>query len=862
MMSQWARCKEQAGDAVLFFRLGDFYEAFEGDAILVSKALDLTLTKRQGTPMCGIPWHASETYIDRLLVKGFSIAIAEQISPQNDSSKQLMERQIVRILTPSTAMKGSLVQDSSHSFFASISLVKNRWGIALVDVSTALFLAFEADDTSLLLQELSRLQPREILCSQLLVNKEAALLASLEQKLSLKRTVIPQWPFDLPAATTILQNHFGTVTLDGFGLDVLPAATSAAGALISHIKDTLLVPTCHIKKIDILAHQKTMQLDKATLSNLNIFETSSKVEHASSLYDLLNHTSTPMGARLLRSWLLHPLLDISAISARQDMVSACLQFIENEPTHALACLNALTSIRDLERLILRIQTGGAGPRDMLFFAHCYSHIPDLKTALQSLQHEPFREKIASLDALPSLVQQIRQFLVDEPPVRLTDGDVIRNGVNAQLDELRAIKESSSQWLLSYQTKLRDELEIKTLKVSYTRAFGYYIEVSRGQSEKVPPSFCRRQTLTGVERYISEELKEYEDKVLTAEKRIEALEASLFGDLCTEILRHVDTVIKTAALLAELDVYITFAQTAIKHRYVRPTIVDEPILEIVEGRHPIAEAQANESPFVPNDLHFSATSKSLFLITGPNMAGKSTYIRQAALLVIMAQIGSFLPAKSASIGIVDKVFSRIGASDDLFRGQSTFMVEMAETAFILNRATSRSLILLDEIGRGTGTYDGISIAWAVIEYLLRHPRENPRTLFATHYYELTALEQSFPALQNMTVAVSECPSGIRFLYTIIPGKTDRSYGIHVAKLAGLPQSVVHRAEEILQQFEQQRQEKKTLPKSVQQDLFLELKTESSQEATACLEFLKSIDLAKTTPIDCFMKIIRFKQKNAL
>ena len=857
-MAQWLRCKERVGDALLLFRLGDFYEAFGDDALIISKSLDLTLTKRQDTPMCGMPWHASENYIDRLLVKGFSVAIAEQLNSvdeANGSAKTLMDRQIVRILTPGTAMRGTLVQDSTNSLLGSISKVGSTWGIALVDVTTALFQVFEAGSSEELIRELLRLRPKELICSQTLGKHEPETLSALEQGLCIRKSAIPSWVFDHASATTILQAHFQTVTLDGFGLRDYPAATCAAGAVICHLKDTLLVPVNHLKAIEVVTTDQRMVLDRSTLTNLDIFDSGSKADGGRSLFDVINETKTPMGARLLRSWLLNPLTDIKAIQQRHDLVEACVDFLHASPAAAAQAIHALSSIRDLERLILRIQTGGAGPRDVLFLAQCASHINPLQQSLLSLPHPELLKKIHDLPSLQHLVTKITAELADEPPARVSDGGAIRIGINAQLDELRELRHNSHTWLVDYQAKLREEIGIKTLKVGYTRAFGYYIEVSRGQSERVPPSFCRRQTLTSAERYISEELKQFEDKVLTAEKKIEQLECGIFEELKTFVSEYADDVLTASKIIAQIDLFLCLSHVAVNRGYKRPEMVDEPVLSITGGRHPIAETQVT-TPFVHNDLHMHAHGPSLLLITGPNMAGKSTYVRQTALLVILAQIGSFIPAQKATIGVVDRVFSRVGASDDLFRGQSTFMVEMAETASILNQATPRSLILLDEIGRGTSTYDGISIAWAVAEYLLRLPQANPRTLFATHYYELTELEQKFPSARNMTVAISEQSDGIRFLYKVIPGKTDRSYGIHVAKLAGLPEQVLKRAEGVLQQLEERRP--RSTATFIQQELFIVPQAQTDKpEIIASYEFLRDLDLVKLAPMDCFMKLVKFK-----
>lgn len=864
MMAQWTQCKEQVGEALLLFRLGDFYEAFGNDAHTISEALDLTLTKRQETPMCGIPWHASEGYIDRLLLKGFSVAIAEQTGPvgeERPGTKPLMDRKVVRVLTPGTAMQGSFIQETANSLLLSMAFLDGRWGVSCVDVTTALFYAFEVETEEELSREILRLKPKECICSRALRKQHADVFIRVEREIELRATSIPSWTVESTSAVTLLTNHFKTATLDGFGFKDAPAAVCAAGAILYYLKDTLLVPVCHLKTIEFRSTRARMVLDRSTMANLDIFESSSAGRNSSSLFDVINYTKTPMGARLLRSILAAPLTNLEEISARHNSVASCIECIKKEPSSFSLALEYLALIRDLERLMLRVQTGGVGPRDILYLSQCCSPIGPLQKALQGLVHPVLSQAIQSIPSLDALVHRIGQTLTDEPPLRITDGGAIRSGVSAQLDELRAIRHNSHQWLVEYQARLREEFGIKTLKVGYTRAFGYYIEVSRGQSDRMPASFCRRQTLTNAERYISEELKQFEDKVLTAEKKIEGLEEELFEELKAFVSECADTVLHAGRVIAQVDLYISFARLALERSYCRPEMVDRPILSIIGGRHPIAEGQTTTA-FIPNNLEMNAQGPSLLLITGPNMAGKSTFIRQAALLVILAQIGSYIPAQEATIGVVDRVFSRVGASDDLFRGQSTFMVEMTETASILNQATPSSLILLDEIGRGTSTYDGVSIAWAVAEYLTRLPNDNPRTLFATHYYELTELEQLFPTVKNMTVAVSEEAGGIRFLYKIIPGKTDRSYGIHVAQLAGLPQTVLQRAQQVLTQLEDRRP--RSTPMFVPQDLFTVVVGPPQIEQTKALashEFLIDLDLVKLSPMDLFLKLVKFKRSLA-
>jgi len=833
MMAQWAECKQQAGDALLLFRLGDFYEAFEEDATTLSKLLDLTLTKRQETPMCGIPWHTSEGYIDRLLAKGFSVAVAEQVS-SDQNGKALMERKILRILTPATAMQGSTLKEFANSLFLSLSHVGKTYGAALVDVTTGLFQVFEKNDIEAFTNELLCLSPKELLCSQALAKDPV--IKRLIDDLNICLTIGKTWTFEQKNAENALNRHFGILSLDGLGLNTLSAALSAAGALLTHLKETLLVNIDHLTSIENIGQKNQMLINRATYTNLNIFD------REPSLFSLLNQTSTPMGARLLRSWMLAPLTDCNEIRKRQETIKTFLDFHTQSTESSSTLKTLLEQIRDLERLIARIQTGNCGPRDVRALALSTSYIDPIRNTLPSSYSVDFSD-------LKPLVSHILQTLVDEPPLRLSEGQTICSGVNSELDELRAVKKNGSEWLSEYQTQLREELGIKTLKVGYSRTFGYYIEVSRLQSEKVPSSFIRRQTLTNNERYISEKLKAYEEKVLTAEKRIEQIETAIFDELKAYVIQHAEIVVKSARAIAQIDLFFTLARIAHTNKYICPKISSEPILEITGGRHPILERE--NATFIPNDLSTDARNKSMLLITGPNMAGKSTYVRQAALLVFMAQIGSFIPADEATIGIVDQIFSRIGANDDLARGQSTFMVEMSETAAILRQATPRSLILLDEIGRGTSTYDGISIAWAVVEYLLRLKEHNPRTLFATHYFELTDLAQKYTNIENLTVAISEQHHTIQFLYKIIRGTTDRSYGIHVAQLAGIPQEVIKRAQSVLLQLEDKQ------PTFVQPDLF-SLTPKANPKEKACYEFLKDLNLVQMTPMDCFQKLISFQE----
>jgi len=798
MMTQWHTCKEAAKEAILLFRMGDFYEAFHEDAVLIARELDLTLTKRQEIPMSGIPHYTVEAYIDKLVAKGYRVALAEQTSDPK-AAKGLVKREVVRVVTPGTLMSSSLLSDATNNFFASLARVGSIFGLAFVDISTGQFLTAEFESETALVSELWRIKPAELLVGSRFIEKQAALLNLLRAQSDFLLTSHDDWHFDHQVAYSALKSHFNVHTLDGFGLKGMTVAINAAGALIHYLKEILCLPTCHLIELTCYSTTHLLMLDRATQRNLELTETLTAGTHKNTLLAVLNQTCTPMGGRLLRQWIKQPLIDREQISHRQDVVEL---FLTDGPL--LAALSThLELVRDLERLMMRISTGYATARDLVCLRFSLAPIQQIKSLLHALTTMPslLQQQQERLDPLPHLVKLIAEALVDEPSARLSDGNTFRPGYSRELDELRELSHDSQAWLVRYQSSLRETMAIKSLKVSYNKMFGYYIEVSRGQAERMPESFSRRQTLVNAERFISPELKDFENKVLHAEERIAAIESDLFAQLRQQVAIYAPQVLATAQAIACLDTLLSFAKVARQYDYVRPKVDDGTCLHIVEGRHPVIEAFQGLERFISNDALLDDNHHRLLLITGPNMAGKSTFIRQVALIVIMAQMGSFVPARQAHIGIVDKVFTRVGASDDLSRGQSTFMVEMTETATILHNATARSLVVLDEIGRGTSTYDGISIAWSVAEYLLAVEGKQAKTLFATHYYELTHLEQKVPGAINYSVAVQESGEQITFLRKIVRGAADKSYGIHVAQLAGLPQEVVLRAKEILAQLEQ-------------------------------------------------------------
>jgi DNA mismatch repair protein MutS len=796
MMAQWQACKQFAKDAVLLFRMGDFYEAFYEDAMVLSKELEVVLTKRQDVPMSGVPHHTCEGYIDKLVSKGYRVAVAEQTEDPK-KAKGIVKREVVRVVTPGTVVNSGLLQEKANNFIASICQVGSLYGLAFLDLTTAEFKVIEFEDLRDLQNELFRIHPAELVVPEKFHAKHATFFAELRQNHAFLVNPLEDWRYEHQLTYNFLTSHFKVHTLDGFGLKGLIPAVNAAGALLVYLKDILCHSIDHIADIQPYSTAHYMVLDRMTLRNLELTESLNDGSRRNTLLEVLDHTQTPMGGRLLRQWIKQPLLHLPEIHKRHATIHALLA----QPNLLERLAQQMDRIRDLERLMMKVSSGYASPRDLLAFAHSFEPLPAIKSLLTSANHPLLNEVEQQLESFPHMTALILRALTDEPPVRLSDGNVIRDGFHAELDELRTLSRDSKTWLAKYQNDLREQTGIKTIKVGYNRMFGYYIEVSKGQSEKMPATFIRRQTLVNAERFVTPELKEYESKVLTAEERIGAIETELFNQLRTEVAKHSQPVMRVAQQIARLDALASFASAAKLNHYVCPIVEDSPVLHIVAGRHPVIEAANREEKFVPNDTYLDHQDQRMLIITGPNMAGKSTYIRQVALLTMMAQIGSFVPASEARIGLVDKVFTRIGASDDLSRGQSTFMVEMTETSNILHNATARSLVILDEIGRGTSTYDGISIAWAVAEYLLTAEGKTAKSLFATHYWELTKLEGKIPGAVNYSIAVREAEDQIIFLRKIVKGGTDKSYGIHVARLAGMPAWVIGRSKEILAHLEE-------------------------------------------------------------
>jgi DNA mismatch repair protein MutS len=809
-MRQYLDAKDQHRDSLLLFRMGDFYEIFYDDALVASRALDLTLTSRSkdsnggGIPMCGVPWHAVDTYIARLVKKGFRVAICDQVEDPR-KAKGIVKREVVRVVSPGTlgALTDTNVLDAREpAFLMAVAPTTGargeQYGVALLDLSTGEFTAAEfsgADAAQLVGDEIAMLKPRE------LVVPAGATLPAAVSGAGITVTTIDGWAFDHETASRMLLQQLKAGGLEGFGLDGHTAAVSAAGALVHHLRGTQKADLAHVTRISFRQRADALLVDPTTLEHLEVLEGSEGGREGSLLAEL-DRTMTSIGSRQLRSWLLRPLVAIEPIRDRLDAVEE-LAF---RATERGKFREAIKPVQDLERLLSRAALGTAGPRDLVGLKQSLAVLPRVRTVLADCQSPLVQSLLAQLDDLADIRDVVERTLVDDPPALGRDGGFIRDGCDSEIDELRRISRSGKQVIAEMEERERTRTGIGSLKVRYNRVFGYYIEVSKSNLHAVPADYQRKQTIAGGERFVTPALKEYEEKVLGADERILERELDLLTALRGTVAAEAVRIQASARAVAALDVLAALADVASLNNYTKPHVHDGDELTVVDGRHPVVERRIPPSPtstdgFVPNDITLNATACQLMILTGPNMGGKSTYLRQTALLCLMAQAGSFVPAKSAKIALVDRVFARVGASDNIARGQSTFMVEMQETANILHQATSRSLVVLDEIGRGTATFDGLSIAWAVAEYLATHPRTRPKTLFATHYHELTDLADATPGVVNYHVAAREWKDEIVFLRKIVPGRSDRSYGIQVARLAGLPASVIVRAREILQALEQ-------------------------------------------------------------
>lgn len=863
LMRQYAAIKKEHPHTLLFFRLGDFYELFFDDAVVAARELQITLTSRNkekgiAVPMCGVPYHAAENYISKLIRKGFKVAICDQVEDPR-LAKKLVRREVTRVVTPGTAADSSLSSEENN-FLAAVAGVGTSAGFAALDLSTGEFRAteFQGQDAARRIQEeLLQLRPRE-----LLFRSATPLFDGMRDPVArapYTETPLDDWVFAPDHAIPLLENHFGVLSLEGFGLAGRPAAASAAGAILHYVRSTQRGTLDHVDRIGFYERQNCLVLDAVTVRNLELIEPLfAGSDEGVTLFRCLDATVTPMGKRLLRAWMLRPSVDLKQIEARLDAVEVQV----NDTVSREELRRALDGILDLERLLSRVTLETANPRDVLALSASLARIPAVRVCLGRLQAATRLQELRGLiDELTDLRTRIETTIVSEPPLTFSDGGVIAAGVDKDLDHLRDLSRNSKQYVAQIEQRERQRTGINSLKVKFNSVFGYYLEISKANLHLVPSDYDRKQTLVGAERFTTPELKEYESKILDAQEKIVEIERRLFAELRGAISGEARRIRQTALALAEVDVLASLAHVAALRNYCRPRFDDTGDIEIVEGRHPVIEQQelaGGTERFVPNDLFLNSTTHTILILTGPNMGGKSTYLRQAALIAILAQMGSFVPARSARMSVVDRVFTRIGASDNLARGRSTFMVEMTETAAILHTATPRSLILLDEVGRGTATYDGLAIAWAAIEYM--HARTRAKTLFATHYFELTELADHLSGVKNYHVSVKEAGGGIVFLRKVEAGAADRSYGIEVAKLAGLPLDVVERAREVLAEHEDAEER---LTEQLAND---ELQPRRPAQLTIftplshqVVERVREVDLDRLTPLEALNLLAELKKQ---
>ena len=855
MRRQYLQIKKQYPDTIVLFRLGDFYETFDEDARIVSQICDIVLTSRpvgqdQRVPLAGVPHHAVEGYIAKLINAGHKVAIVEQSS--DSDTKGLMSREVTNVITPGTIMDSSLLDARRNNYLAAVAVTGNHAGIAYADISTGEFATTQLQSespVSAVFRELDRLQPAECL----IPDNYAALLSGQGASDDMHISLCDAWRFELENARSALLEHLGVQSLEGFGCAHLPLAIQAAGALVQYLADTRKSALQQLSRLSTYSLDHFMVLDPSTRRNLELLQTIREGKTQGALLGILDHTSTPMGGRLLRKWLSQPLLDVNSLNSRLD----CVEALFHNTVQRTAIRSILRQMGDMERLASRAAQQIATPREMVNLGASLRQAAPLREAASALATSAPRlaPLVEDIDDCADLISLLTQALRDDAPARASAGGIIAPGFSPELDSIKEAAQRAKQWISQLEVSERERTGIKNLKVGYNKVFGYYIEVTKAQLAHAPADYIRKQTLVGAERFITPDLKEQEALVLNAEERLAELEARVFQQVCQQIAAQAERMLRTARASAEVDGYANLAEVAASRGYVRPLLNQEGGIEICGGRHPVVEATLPPGTFVPNDLSLDA-AQQILLITGPNMAGKSTILRQAALIVLMAQIGSFVPAESATIGLVDRIFTRVGAQDDISAGQSTFMVEMVEVANILNNASPRSLLILDEVGRGTSTYDGISLAWAVVEYIHNHPRLQAKTLFATHYHELTELEDLLPRVKNYNVAVAEQGDQVVFLHQLRRGSADRSYGIHVAQLAGIPKPVLHRAEEILKRLESEVSEgsiasRRVIKEAQQLPLF---PTDSP-----LVRELHDLDILAMSPIEALNKLFELQQK---
>jgi len=872
MMQQYMETKKQYKDCILFYRLGDFYEMFFEDAITASRELEITLTGKdcgleERAPMCGVPFHAVDGYLNRLVSKGYKVAICEQVEDPK-LAKGIVKREVIRIVTPGTNLNTQALEESKNNYLMCIACFQNRIGVSIVDVTTGDFYMTEVEGLAKLQDEIYKYMPTEIICNDAFVMSGYD-IEDLKGRLGMAVYTLEPWYFDDDGCRKCLMNHFKVNTLAGLGLEDFPSGMISAGAAMQYLLETQKTDLTHINHIIPYLASRFMLLDSSTRRNLELTETLREKQKKGSLLWVLDKTKTAMGARRLRSDIEQPLINIDDINARLDAVEQlCKNTVSRDEIREY-----LNPIYDMERLLGKVSYKSANPRDLLAFANSMEMLPHIKTVLKEFDCKLLSEIEQEMDGLEDLYHLIKDAICEDPPVMIREGGMIRTGFDKDIDMLRTAKTEGKTWLAKLEEEDRERTGIKNLKIKYNKVFGYYFEVTNSYKDMVPDDYIRKQTLVNAERYMTPKLKELEDTILNAEDKLNTLEYDVFCKVRDDIAKELERIQKTAKAVARLDVFASLSVVAEQNHYVRPVLNEKGVIDIKDGRHPVVEKMIDHDMFVANDTYLNNSNHCIAVITGPNMAGKSTYMRQSALIVLMAQLGSFVPAKSANIGIVDRIFTRVGASDDLASGQSTFMVEMNEVANILRNATSKSLLVLDEIGRGTSTFDGLSIAWAVIEHISNKKLLGAKTLFATHYHELTELEGKMNNVNNYCIAVKEKGDDIVFLRKIIKGGADRSYGIQVAKLAGVPDMVIDRAKEIAEQLsdnditekvqsiavDTRGDKRKSKPVHYDDVTMGQMTLSDTVKDEDIIQELKEIDITNLTPMDAMNTLYRLQNK---
>ena len=869
MMQHYLKTHEEYKDCILFYRLGDFYEMFFDDAKVVSKELELTLTGKncgaeERAPMCGIPYHAAETYLTRLVKKGYKVAICEQVEDPK-LAKGMVKREVTRVVTPGTTLNAQALDETKNNYIMCIAYIGDHYGISSADITTGDYYVTEVDSERKLLDEVNKYQPTEIICNEAFYISGID-IDDMKNRMGIVVYSLDAWYFSDETAQMTLKDHFKVRDLEGLGLADYDSGVIAAGALLKYLYETQKTTLSNLVAIHPYTTGKFMIIDSSTRRNLELVETLREKQKRGSLLWVLDKTRTAMGARTLRSFVEQPLIERAEIEERYDAID---EFNTNAITRE-EIREYLNPVYDLERLITRVTYQTANPRDLIAFRNSIHMLPPIKTLMSDFQSPLLKRLYEQLDTLDELYELIERSIAEEPPLTLHDGGILKEGYNEEVDRLRKAKTDGKSWLADLEAKEREKTGIKNLKIKYNKVFGYYLEVTNSFKDLVPDYFTRKQTLANAERFITPELKELEDVILGAEDKLIVLEYELFREVRQKVADEVVRIQKTAKAVAQIDVFASLATVAEQNNYCRPKLNEKGLIDIKDGRHPVVERMIQNEMFVANDTYLDNGSNRVSIITGPNMAGKSTYMRQSALIVLMAQIGSFVPAKSAKIGIVDRIFTRVGASDDLASGQSTFMVEMSEVANILRNATSNSLLILDEIGRGTSTFDGLSIAWAVVEHISNPRLLGAKTLFATHYHELTELEGKLNSVNNYCIAVKEKGDDIVFLRKIVKGGADKSYGIQVAKLAGVPDNVIERAKEIVEELSNnditeivqnisaEGSSKRSKPKLDEVDLE-QISLLDTMDNDTILNELKELDLGQMTPIEAMNKLYELQNK---